>query len=145
MGWGDSWCGGIWGRGCLRLWLGFHRTCAACNSARSAAVSGVSLRFGMRHELGAGVAVGELWEDPVLILGLVAFNEVDDSAAVVWTSSCERAVGFRGHAGVDGVGLDAIPFAGECLACLCRWGKAWRLIICVWPDEVLCPSGIVAT
>ena len=124
MGWGDSWCGGIWGRGCLRLWLGFHRTCAACNSARSAAVSGVSLRFGMRHELGAGVAVEELWDDPVLILELVAFDEVDDSGAAVWISSCRRAVAFRGHEGADGDGLDTGPFTSGCLSCLCRWGEA---------------------
>ena len=52
-------------------------------AARSAAVSGVSLRFGMRHEFGAGVAVEELWDDPVLILELVAFDEVDDSGAAV--------------------------------------------------------------
>ena len=99
----------------------------------------------MRHGLGAGVAVEELWDDPVLILEWVAFDAVVDSAAVVRTSSCVRVVGFSGHEVVLGVALGAVLLAVECLACLCRWGKVCRLVICVWPDEVLCPSGIVTT
>ena len=48
-------------------------------SALSAAVSGVSLLFGMRHEFGTGVAVEGPWDDPVLIFRLAVLDEDDDS------------------------------------------------------------------
>ena len=51
-------------------------------SALSAAVIGVSLLFGMRHEFGAGVAVEGPWDDPVLIFRWAVFDEDDDSVHV---------------------------------------------------------------
>ena len=87
-------------------------------------ISGVSLRFGMRHEFGAGVAVEESWDDPVLFFEVVVFDEIVDSVSAVWITGCERAVVFRGHEGADGDGLDTGRFTSGCLSCLCRWGEA---------------------
>ena len=85
------------------------------------------------------------WDDPVVILGRCVLVSAWESAVAVGSGRCVRAVAFRGHEGAGGVGLDTSPFAGGCLSCLCRWSRAWRLVVCVWPDEVLCPSGVVAT